>query len=65
MPEPVELDLPAAPPQPMVLLEDVHLTLESRAGAVNILRGINLNIETSESVGVVGPSGSGKTTSGW
>tara|TARA_B100000676_G_scaffold308969_1_gene371187 strand:+ start:965 stop:1702 length:738 start_codon:yes stop_codon:yes gene_type:complete len=62
MPEPVELDLPAAPPQPMVLLEDVHLTLESRAGAVNILRGINLNIETSESVGVVGPSGSGKST---
>ncbi|MBH62076.1 MAG: hypothetical protein CL569_06440 [Alphaproteobacteria bacterium] len=46
----------------MVLLEDVHLTLESRAGAVNILRGINLNIETSESVGVVGPSGSGKST---
>ena len=62
MPEPVELDLPAAPPQPMVLLEDVHLTLESRAGAVNILRGINLNIETGESVGVVGPSGSGKST---
>ncbi len=46
----------------MVLLEDVHLTLESRAGAVNILRGINLNIETGESVGVVGPSGSGKST---
>ncbi len=46
----------------MVLLEDVHLTLESRAGEVNILRGIDLTIEKGESVGVVGPSGSGKST---
>jgi len=62
MTEPIELDRSAPAPQPMVLLEDVHLTLENRAGAVNILRGINLNIETGESVGVVGPSGSGKST---
>lgn len=46
----------------MVQLEDVHLTLESRAGAVNILRGIDLVIENGQSLGVVGPSGSGKST---
>ena len=46
----------------MVVLENVHLTLKSRAGEVNILRGIDLAIDTGESVGVVGPSGSGKST---
>jgi len=62
MHEPIELDRSATPTEPMVLLEDVHLTLESRAGEVNILRGIELTIEKGESVGVVGPSGSGKST---
>jgi len=47
---------------PMVKLEDVHLTLDSGAGAVNILRGVDLTIERGETLGVVGPSGSGKST---
>ncbi len=46
----------------MVKLDDVHLTLESPAGPVNILKGISLNVERGEAVGVVGPSGSGKST---
>ena len=46
----------------LVSLEGVHLTLSSTAGAVHILRGIDLAIFEGEAVGVVGPSGSGKST---
>lgn len=55
-------DRPTMLSQPMVVLENVHLTLKSRAGEVNILRGVDLAVDTGESVGVVGPSGSGKST---
>ena len=47
---------------PMVLLNDVELKLDSEAGSVNILKGINLEIASGETVSVVGPSGSGKTS---
>ncbi|MGI9386766.1 MAG: ABC transporter ATP-binding protein [Methyloligellaceae bacterium] len=42
--------------------EDVNLTLPSRAGPVDILRGVSLDIKSGEAIGIVGPSGSGKTT---
>jgi putative ABC transport system ATP-binding protein len=46
----------------IVHMRDLHLTLQSGAGPVNILRGIDLDIEAGSAVGVVGPSGSGKTS---
>ncbi len=46
----------------MIKLENLHLTLTTEAGEVNILRDINFNAEAGERVSIVGPSGSGKTS---
>jgi putative ABC transport system ATP-binding protein len=45
-----------------IKLEDVHVTLPSRAGPVAILRGIDLSVAEGDAIAVVGPSGSGKST---
>jgi putative ABC transport system ATP-binding protein len=48
--------------KPLILLEDVRLTLTSAAGPVNVLRGISATIDAGTTIGLVGPSGSGKST---
>ena len=46
----------------IVSLRDLSVTLKASAGPVEVLRGIDLDLDSGESVSVVGPSGAGKTT---
>lgn len=47
---------------PLIDLSAVQLTLDSEAGPVQVLRGVDLQIQAGETISVVGPSGAGKST---
>ena len=46
----------------VIRLSGVGLTLASRAGSVDILKGVDLGVPAGQSLAIVGPSGSGKTS---
>ncbi|MCL2384500.1 MAG: ABC transporter ATP-binding protein [Alphaproteobacteria bacterium] len=48
--------------EPIVELDNVHLSLGQGAARVHILKGISLKIGRGETLGLTGPSGSGKST---
>jgi putative ABC transport system ATP-binding protein len=49
-------------PDKAIALENLDLSLGSGAARVHILKGISLDVEAGQAIGLVGPSGSGKST---
>lgn len=48
--------------EPIVSLKQAWLVLDSQAGSVEILRGIDFEVRAGDSVCISGPSGAGKTS---
>jgi putative ABC transport system ATP-binding protein len=48
--------------KPLILLENVRKIYKTKAGPLEVLKGVNFQVGQGEFVAVVGPSGSGKST---
>ena len=46
----------------LLALKDAKLALDGNAGRIEILKGITLDVQQGETLGLVGPSGSGKSS---
>lgn len=48
--------------KPLISLETVRKVYKTKAGPLEVLKGVNLQVDEGEFVAIVGPSGSGKST---
>jgi putative ABC transport system ATP-binding protein len=53
---------PMTSTQTLIRLRDVNKHFETKAGRINILNHINLDVAEGEFISIMGPSGAGKTT---
>lgn len=48
--------------KPLIALENVRKIYKTKAGPLEVLKGVSFNVNAGEFVAIVGPSGSGKST---